>query len=103
MAQVSRPEFTFSARAERIAATLRGLEPSAQFYTEPNGDIRARYVAVTPLMRFRDDVDVLIRPVSAQQTRVAVFSRSRIGVSDLGANAARIEALQARLSAALQR
>lgn len=100
-AQISRPEFTFSASAERVAATLRSIEPNAQFNTEANGDIRARYVAVTPLLRFRDDVDVLIRPVAAEQSRVAVFSRSRIGKSDLGANAARINALETRLRAAL--
>lgn len=101
LAQISRPEVTLDASAERIAAALRGLEPSAQLHTEVNGDIRARYVAVTPLLRFRDDVDVLIRLVSAEQARVAVFSRSRIGKSDLGANAVRIDALETRLNAAL--
>lgn len=102
-ATLSRAEFSFNASAERVAEALRSLEPTAQFHTEPNGDIRARYVAVTPLMRFRDDVDALIRPVSPQQSRVAVYSRSRIGRSDLGANSARINALEGRLQAALQR
>ncbi len=101
LAQISRPEITLNASAERVAAALRDLESTAQFNTEPNGDIRARYVAITRLMRFRDDVDVLIRPVSAEQARVAVFSRSRIGKSDLGANAARINALETRLREAL--
>ena len=102
-ATLSRAEFSFDASAGRVAEALRSLEPTAQFQTEPSGDIRARYVAVTRLMRFRDDVDVLIRPVSPQQSRMAVYSRSRIGRSDLGANAARINALEGRLRAALQR
>ncbi len=102
-ATISRPEFSLAASAERIAATLQTLEPTAQFQIEPSGDIRARYVAVTRLMRFRDDVDVLIRPVSPQQSRVAVYSRSRVGRSDLGANAARINALETSMRAALQR
>lgn len=102
-ATISRPEFSFDASAERVAAALLTLEPSAQFQNEASGDIRARYVAVTRLMRFRDDVDVLIRPVSAERSHMAVYSRSRIGRSDLGANAARIDALEARLRVALQR
>jgi uncharacterized protein (DUF1499 family) len=101
LATLSRPEFSFAASAERVAAALHRLEPSAQTKTEPSGDIRVRYVAVTPLMRFRDDVDVLIRPVSQQRARMGVYSRSRIGVSDLGANAARIRALETRLAAVL--
>ncbi len=103
LASISRPEFSFDASVAQVADALQQLEPTAQFQTEPSGDIRARYVAVTRLMRFRDDVDVLIRPLSAERTRVAVYSRSRIGRSDLGANAARINALETRLRAALQR
>lgn len=101
LATISRPEFRFDASAERVAAALQSLEPSAQIEAQASGDIRARYVAVTRIMRFRDDVDLLILPVSAEQSRMAVYSRSRIGRSDLGANAARIEALEARLAAAL--
>lgn len=99
----SRDALTFDASAERVAGALQRLEPSAQVETEPSGDIRARYVAVTRLMRFRDDVDVLIHRTSAEQSRVAIYSRSRIGISDLGANSARIQALEARLRAELAR
>lgn len=101
-ARASRDALVFDVSAERVATALAQLEPTAQFHTEPSGNVRARYVAVTRLMRFRDDVDVLIRQVSPQQSRMAVFSRSRIGYSDLGANAARIEALERALRAALQ-
>ena len=46
-------------------------------------------VAVTPLLRFKDDVTVRVRPVPGG-SRVDVRSRSRLGRDDLGANAARI-------------
>jgi hypothetical protein len=46
-------------------------------------------VAVTPLLRFKDDVTVRVRP-AAGGSRVDVRSRSRLGRDDLGANAARI-------------
>jgi len=76
---------------------LRRIEPSAQFRAEPSGDIRARYVAVTPLLRFKDDVDVLIRPAGPQHSILAVYSRSRIGISDFGTNAMRIDDLERQL------
>ena len=52
---------------------------------------------MTPALRFRDDVDVLLHSVDGQTTRMAVYSRSRIGLSDLGTNARRIEDLIQRL------
>ena len=75
------------------------LEPSADFRTEANGDIRARYVDTTAVLRFRDDVDVLIRPVTDTSAKVAIYSRSRVGLSDLGKNGARIDALEKDLAA----
>jgi uncharacterized protein (DUF1499 family) len=60
---------------------------------EANGDIHIRWVAVTPALRFRDDVDVLLRPIDGSTTRMAVYSRSRVGLSDFGTNARRIEDL----------
>jgi uncharacterized protein (DUF1499 family) len=46
-------------------------------------------VAVTRLLRFRDDITVRVRP-AAGGSRVDIRSRSRLGRDDLGANAARI-------------
>lgn len=46
-------------------------------------------VAVTPLLRFRDDITIRVRS-AANGSRVDVRSRSRLGRDDLGANAARI-------------
>lgn len=53
-------------------------------------------VATTRLMRYKDDIDILILPGEAgdpekvQESRLAIYSRSRIGHSDLGANRKRV-------------
>ena len=98
-ADASRPAAKYDAPAEAIAEVLAKLEPGAEFRIEPNGDIRARYVDTTAVLRFRDDVDVLIRPVTDTSAKVAIYSRSRVGLSDLGKNGARIEALEKALAA----
>lgn len=46
-------------------------------------------VAVTGLLRFKDDLTVRVRPVPGG-SRLDVRSRSRLGRDDIGANAARI-------------
>jgi hypothetical protein len=67
------------ARAQR-GWFIRRVEPAQGLFTA---------VAVTPLVRFRDDLTVRVRP-AAGGSRVDVRSRSRLGRDDLGANAARI-------------
>lgn len=91
----------FASPATDVAAALIQLQPDAEQRTLPNGDIQLRYVAVTPIARFRDDVDVLIRPAGPDTSQVAVYSRSRIGLSDLGKNKSRVEALAKQLTAEL--
>ena len=60
------------------------------------GEGRLEAVAVTPLIRFKDDVVVRLRP-DGDGTRVDVRSRSRIGRHDLGTNAKRIREFLDRL------
>lgn len=67
------------ARAQR-GWSLRRVEPTKGLFTA---------VAMTRLVRFRDDLTVRVRP-AAGGSRVDVRSRSRLGRDDLGANAARI-------------
>ncbi|KCZ91171.1 DUF1499 domain-containing protein [Hyphomonas jannaschiana] len=91
----------FAYPATDVAAALVRLQPDAEQRELPNGDIQLRYVAVTPIARFRDDVDVLIRPTGADASQVAIYSRSRIGLSDLGKNKSRVETLAKQLEAEL--
>ncbi len=61
-------------------------------------DARGNYlhaIAITPEMRFTDDVQFLYEPAQAQ---IQVRSSSRLGISDMGANRERIEALRSQLS-----
>jgi uncharacterized protein (DUF1499 family) len=77
---------------ERDAWVLDSQDPES---------MRVHFVAVSPLMRFKDDVDVTILPVSGSpgKSTFAAYSRSRVGYSDLGANRKRLDALAAALAA----
>lgn len=52
-------------------------------------------VYTTRLMRYRDDVEFLLRP---ETSRIEVRSASRVGYGDMGANRDRIEAIRQTLA-----
>jgi uncharacterized protein (DUF1499 family) len=54
---------------------------------------RIEAVARTPIMGFRDDVVVRVRPEGSDGSRIDVRSSSRYGQFDFGANASRIRSL----------
>ncbi|HKI98615.1 MAG TPA: DUF1499 domain-containing protein [bacterium] len=58
---------------------------------------RLQAVAVTSLLRFKDDVLIEVRPRTDGGSTVAMRSKSRVGKGDLGANAKRIRAFLAAL------
>ena len=68
---------------ERVEWRLRASDPDT---------LRISFIAVTPLMKFKDDVYVQAVPVDGAdgQSSVAIYSGSRIGYSDLGTNAKRV-------------
>jgi hypothetical protein len=67
--------------------------------TRPEGRIEA--VARTPIMGFRDDVAIRIRPED-DGARIDMRSASRYGRHDLGANASRIRGLLEEIDARAQ-
>ncbi len=67
--------------------------------SEADGWIRAE--ATTRFFRFVDDVEIELRADDGDRTRVDVRSASRVGVTDLGANARRIRRFLRQLDRAV--
>ena len=81
---------------EALFTKLLGLIDAEKQWTLGDCDRPAQklnFVAVSKLMRFKDDVDVEVFPVEPDGARVAIYSRSRVGYSDLGANRKRVKSL----------
>ena len=85
------PEAAFEALLAVIAD-----EPSAEL-AKRDGDY-AHAVWSTPLLGFRDDVELLL---DREARAIHVRSASRVGHSDLGANLERVDALRAAFEAKL--
>ncbi|MEH6593264.1 MAG: DUF1499 domain-containing protein [Halioglobus sp.] len=90
-----------SAIAPLHATAGQWLELKQWLATQDNWTIQveAAYfvqtIVKTPLLRFRDDVQLLYNP---QTGVIQVRSSSRLGISDMGANRSRVESLRAHLS-----
>lgn len=87
--------------AGSVQASLDALEAiladetGAQVVTRDGAYLHATFT--TKLMRYTDDVEFLVDETGE---RIEVRSASRLGKSDLGANAARVQRLRAALSSA---
>jgi uncharacterized protein (DUF1499 family) len=80
---------------EAVKALLEGDRSFRDIAANPSqGAIKT--VAVTPILRFKDDVDIKVLPAGEGAT-LAVYSRSRVGRGDLGANRKRVEAMLEQL------
>ena len=81
-------------------ATWRNLQlllesaPRVEIVTSSPAYMHAVYT--TPIMRYRDDVEFLLR---TDQIEIAVRSASRVGYGDMGVNRNRIEAIRDALEA----
>ncbi|MFI5314080.1 MAG: DUF1499 domain-containing protein [Myxococcota bacterium] len=87
------PEQAF-ARAKAVADAMPG-------WLVTNADLekgRIEATATSRLFHFVDDIVIRVTPDGATGSRVDLRSRSRVGQSDLGANAARIRAFSAELA-----
>jgi uncharacterized protein (DUF1499 family) len=102
-ARVDRPSPVFEADPDTLFAKLEAYVRSVKAFRSIEADAGERalkWVAVTPLLRFKDDVDVRVLPAPGDVTKsvVAIYSRSRVGRSDLGTNGRRIDAILAAIS-----
>ncbi len=81
------------------ALRLIGERREWKLGTQDASNMRLNFVATSALMRFKDDVDIVVLPVAGQpeKSTFAGYSRSRIGYSDLGANRKRLDAFSAAL------
>lgn len=67
-------------------------EPNAEIVTKRDDYIHVVYTSM--LMRYRDDVEFLLRE---REGEIALRSASRVGHSDMGVNRSRIEAIRDQL------
>ena len=88
------PEQAF-AKAKAVAEAMPGWQVTNA--DQESGRIEA--TATSRIFHFVDDIVIRIRP-DAAGSRIDMRSRSRVGQSDLGANAARIRAYTAELTKA---
>ena len=81
----------YDAAREMPRWTIRDHDPGAH---------RFRAEARTRLLRFVDDIEVWVEPLSASRSRVAARSASRVGFTDFGTNARRLRAYLRRVDRA---
>ncbi len=90
---------------EALYRRLTGMVELRRDWIEMESDDenkRLTFVARTSFLRFKDDVDIAVLPVAGIKedeigAHIAIYSRSRIGYSDLGANRRRCLSLLAQL------
>ena len=85
---------TYPVTAAQLRGVALGVWP-LQMRVDKGGlgsaELQLRYVQRTAWMRFPDTVSIRFIPRGAESSTVAIYSRSLIGYSDLGANKARVE------------
>lgn len=92
-----------STEAAVFAAAVQVVEASGWELVDANADAgRIEATASTRWFGFKDDVVIRIQPGRAGSTLVDLRSKSRVGVSDVGANAARIRGFLVALRQQLQ-
>ena len=95
------PRFAEPAQAvfERLAQHIKTEKLWEKLRTDPEA-FKLKFIARTPLLRFRYDVDIQVLPGAGDRdSQIAIYSRSRLGHSDLGANAKRVRGLLTQLIA----
>ncbi len=100
------PSFSMSSRGlfSQLSEIIAGERSWGHVVADAEA-LRLKFIARTSLMRFRDDVDIMVIAPDAQANNgenaatLAIYSRSRVGYSDLGANKKRVDHILAKLTA----
>lgn len=91
----------FASSAATLADVVKGAvlaDPRTRLAAEDEASHRIAFTATSRLMRFVDDIDVAIFARGAGASTLALYSRSRVGYSDWGVNAARGERILDRVA-----
>jgi uncharacterized protein (DUF1499 family) len=93
------PIFAMEARALRAAMTRAlAAEPDLTRVAANADGLSERYVQRTRRLGFPDTIDLRYVDLPGGRSTIALYSRSKLGYGDLGANRARIERWLARLA-----
>ena len=87
------PEVYKASAAElmQLARETWSDEPGTRLVHDAPAAFTLRFVQRSKIMRFPDTISVRFIPVDEQQATIAIYSRSQIGYSDLGANEDRVK------------
>ena len=79
------------ATAEQWHSLKQWLREQEDWNIVVNDRVFVQAVVVSPLMRYRDDLQLLYQP---DRQLIQVRSSSRLGISDMGVNLSRVKALR---------
>ena len=101
-ASVDEPSPSFDATPRALFDRVEALVGSYKNWsteTRDEAQLQLDLIAKTKLLKFKDDVAIRVLPDSStpEKSRLAIYSRSRVGYSDLGANRKRVQSLVAAL------
>ena len=87
----------FAEAPQALYERLKAFIASQKQWTvseEAAGELQLELVVTTKLLKFKDDVSIRVCPVPAGSgSALAIYSRSRVGHHDLGANRKRVQSL----------
>lgn len=101
-AEPDRTSPVFDVSPDQLFAKLEAILESERSWIDPltdSNEHKVKFIARSSIMRFKDDIDIAILPAaSGAGSQIAIYSRSRVGYSDLGANRKRVENLLKKLT-----
>ncbi|KCZ53660.1 hypothetical protein HY29_16440 [Hyphomonas beringensis] len=85
----------FNCTAEELFGRVEGMVSAHKRWelkaADPSSG-RLYFIAISKIFKFKDDIDIAVMagPAGSDKSRIAIYSRSRVGHSDLGANEKRV-------------